>query len=103
MPAALSREAAMRSYSPHWLIKSSFAQCFYVSKSAPRLAARIRSGLEQMTQDDSFDAFFNGDFAKLLVELKLKERVLVELYKPDLPPWVPLARQGLWFDPKQLR
>jgi hypothetical protein len=62
-----------------------------------------RDGLEQTTRDGSFDAFFNGHFAKLLVELKLNERVMIELQKPCLAPLVPFARQALWFDPKQLR
>lgn len=87
----------------HLLIRYPFAQFFYVSKSEPRLAARIRDGLEQMERDGSFDAFFNLHFSQQLSALKLKDRTLVELQNPFLPAWVPLSRKELWFDPASLR
>ncbi|MFP3567467.1 hypothetical protein [Paraburkholderia sp. SIMBA_030] len=87
----------------HLLIRYPFAQFFYVSKSEPRLAARIRDGLEQMERDGSFDTFFNLHFSQQLSALKLKERTLIELQNPFLPAWVPLSRKELWFDPASLR
>lgn len=86
----------------HLLIRYPFAQFFYVSKSEPHLAARIRDGLEQMKKDGSFDAFFNQHFAHQLVDLKLRERTVIELQNPYLPAWVPLSRKDLWFDPSAL-
>lgn len=83
----------------HLLIKYAFAQCFYISKSDPRLATRISDGLEQMERDGSFDVFFNRHFARQLSELKLKTRTVIELKNPFLPSWVPYARKELWFDP----
>jgi len=87
----------------HLLIKYPFAQFFYVSKSDPHLAERLRYGLEAMVRDGSFDALFEKHFAKQLSELKLGQRVVIELENPFLPPWVPFDRKELWFDPKRLQ
>lgn len=87
----------------HLLIKYPYAQFFYVSKSAPHLAARLEDGLEQMVRDGSFDALFDQHFAKALAGLELGQRVVIELENPYLPAWVPLERKELWFDPKKLK
>ncbi len=84
----------------HMLIRYPFAQFFYVSKSAPHLAARLKEGFEQMIRDGSFDALFNSHFARSLRELRLQERVILDLENPYLPAWVPLHRKELWFDVK---
>lgn len=86
----------------HLLIRYPYAQFFYVSKSAPRLAARLKDGLEQMVRDGSFDALFDKHFAKGVAELELDRRVVVELENPYLPSWVPFDRKELWFDPKRV-
>ena len=83
----------------HLLIRYAFAQCFYISKADPGLAARINDGLEQMERDGSFDAFFNRHFAEQLAGLKLETRTIIELKNPYLPSWVPYGRKELWFDP----
>ncbi|QCP54131.1 amino acid ABC transporter substrate-binding protein [Trinickia violacea] len=87
----------------HLLIKYPFAQFFYVSKSQPRLAARIRDGLELMQKNGSFQAFFNRHFASQLSDLDLSHRTIIELQNPYLPAWVPRDRKELWFDPASLR
>ncbi len=87
----------------HLLIKYPFAQFFYVSKSAPHLAARLKDGLEQMIRDGSFDALFDKHFAKRLAGLNLGQRVVIELENPYLPAWIPLQRKELWFDVGTLR
>lgn len=86
----------------HLLIKYPFPQFFYVSKSDPHLAERLREGLEAMLRDGSFDALFEKHFAKRLAALKLGQRVVIELENPFLPSWVPFQRKELWFDPKRL-
>jgi len=87
----------------HLIIRYQYAQCFYVSKSEARLAARIKAGLEQMARDGSFDALFNRYFARSLRELKLNRRVIIDLENPFLPKWVPLDRKELWLDVKTLK
>jgi hypothetical protein len=85
----------------HLLIKYPFAQYFYVSKSEPALAERIKDGLEQMVKDGSFDVLFNKHFAKSLTDLKLGQRVVIELENPFLPASVPFGRKELWIDAKK--
>lgn len=86
----------------HLLIHYAFCKVFYVSRSAPRLATRLAAGLERMVADGSFDALFSEYYGKLLVDLNLRQRVVIELENPFLPGWVPLNRKNLWFDPAQM-
>jgi hypothetical protein len=87
----------------HMVIRYPFPQFFYVSKSAPRLAKRLKDGFEQMIRDGSFDALFDRYFFKELRELGLDRRVIIDLENPFLPPWVPLGRKELWFDVETLK
>src|ERR1700744_3490302 len=73
----------------HLLLHYPFFEAFYVSRSAPRLAARLRAGLELMVADGSFDALFAKHFGKLLAALSLRQRVVIELKNPFLPAWAP--------------
>lgn len=86
----------------HLLLHYPFFEAFYVSRSAPRLASRLTAGLERMVADASFDAFFARHFGKLLADLNLRQRLVIELENPYLPAWVPLKRKELWFDPARL-
>jgi len=86
----------------HLLLHYPFFEAFYVSRSAPRLATRLTAGLERMVADGSFDALFAQHFRKLLADLHLRQRVVIELENPYLPAWVPLKRKELWFDPARL-
>jgi len=86
----------------HLLLHYPFCEAFYVSRSVPRLAARLTAGLERMVADGSFDALFAKHFGKLLADLHLHRRVVIELENPFLPAWVPLKRKELWFDPARL-
>lgn len=83
----------------HLLIRYPYAQFFYVSKTEPLLARRIRDGLEAMLKDGSFEALFREHFAQGIADLHLERRVLIDLKNPALPPWVPLDRKELWLDP----
>lgn len=82
------------------LLHYPYAQFFYVSRQAPRLAARLEAGLEAMLADGSFLALFERHFAAPLAELRLAERRLIELENPFLPAWVPFHRTELWYDPR---
>lgn len=83
----------------HLLIRYPFAEFYYVSNSAPRLASRLTQGFEQSVKAGRFDAMFNQHYKKMFDELKLTKRVLIELDNPFLPAWVPLNRKEFWFDP----
>lgn len=86
----------------HLLLHYPFFEAFYVSRSTTRLADRLTAGLERMVADGSFDVFFARHFRKLLADLNLRQRVVIELENPFLPAWVPLKRKELWFDPARL-
>ena len=83
----------------HVVIKYAYAQFFYVSKTAPRIADRVRHGLETMHRDGSFDRLFDRHFAEALATLRLDKRSVVQLENPFVPDWVPLERKDLWLDP----
>ena len=83
----------------HLLIRYSYAQFFYVTKSYPMIAQRIKDGLEAMRKDGSFDALFQKNFGQAVADLHLERRVLIELSNPFLPKWVPVERKELWLDP----
>jgi hypothetical protein len=86
----------------HLLLHYPFCKVYYVSRSAPRLAARLTVGLERMVQDGSFDAVFAKHYGKVLADLDLPRRAVIELENPFLPAWVPRQRKELWFDPARL-
>ena len=83
----------------HLLLHYPFCDAYYVSRSAPHLAARLKAGLERMEADGSLDALLNKHFGQLLADLNLQQRVVIDLQNPFLPTWVPLERKELWFDP----
>lgn len=83
----------------HLLIRYPYAQFFYVTKSDPLIAQRIKDGLKAMRKDGSFDALFQKNFGQAVAGLHLERRVVIELNNPFLPPWVPVERKELWLDP----
>ncbi len=87
----------------HLLIRYPFAQFFYVAKSAPRLAERLRDGLEQMLADGSFQVLFDRHFKRALADLNLGGRVVITLQNPFLPDWVPFNRPELWMNERDYR
>ena len=86
----------------HLLLHYPFCTAYYVSPAAPHLAARLSAGLERMVADRSFDTLFAKYYGKVVADLDLRHRVVIELENPFLPGWVPLDRRELWFDPAQL-
>jgi hypothetical protein len=71
----------------HLLIHFPYAQYAYVSKSAPRLAERIRYGLQEMQKDGSFDQHFDKYFAQTIADFRFSKRTVIELENPFLPAW----------------
>ena len=71
----------------HLLFRYPFSQHFYVAKTAPRIAERLRIGLTKMIDDGSFDAAFDKHFGAALSALNLDRRVVIDLENPFLPDW----------------
>ena len=79
----------------HLLIHYPLGMYAFVSKSTPRLAERIRYGLEEMQRDGSFDRYFDENFSEVIAKLKFSQRTLIELENPLLPAWAKVARPEL--------
>jgi hypothetical protein len=71
----------------HLLIHYPLGMYAFVSKSMPRLAERIRYGLQEMQNDGSFDGHFDKYFAQMIADLRFPQRTIVELENPFLPTW----------------
>ena len=69
---------------------------FFVAKSDPALAERIRLGLERLVADGRFDRLFYAYHAEQIERARLSQRWVIELRNPLLPPETPLARSELW-------
>lgn len=83
------------------LLHYPFARYFWTARTARgmRLNQRITKGLESMIQDGFFDALFNAHYGEIIRRGRLRNRTLINLQNPDLPPATPLGRKELWFDP----
>jgi hypothetical protein len=77
---------------------------FFVNKSNTRLAQDIEKGLRIALEDGSFDEYFFSDpTVKDVVEkANLKNRTIIHLDNPSLPPKTPVNDKSLWFDPYSL-
>jgi hypothetical protein len=76
----------------HLLIHYPFAMVASVSRATPRLAERIRYGLQEMLRDGSFDRKFDRYFAQVDAVLHLQQRTVIELENPFLPAWAKIPR-----------
>lgn len=85
------------------LLHYQFPVVFFVAKTEPLLARRIKAGMEMMVRDGSLKQLFYRYFQKSLADLKLKSRTILELENPYLPDFVPVANRELWFDPLENR
>lgn len=85
------------------LLHYRFPVMFFVTKSEPVLARRIKVGMEMLVKDGSMKKLFDRYFEKSLVGLKLKSRKVLELENPYLPEFVPVSSRALWFDPLENR
>lgn len=64
------------------LLHYRFPVVFFVSKTEPVLARRIKAGLEIMVKDGSLKRLFDRYFQKSLASLNLKSRKVIELENP---------------------
>lgn len=82
---------------PHLIIKYPTAFYFFVSRKRPELGRDLEVGLEKALADGSFEQVFKQHFGKLVNELGLAKRKVLELENPLLPKETPLSRSELWF------
>lgn len=74
---------------------------FFVNKSNTKLAAEIERGLRIAIEDGSFHEYFMNDptVKDAIENANLKQRTLIRLENPSLPPKTPVDDKSLWFDP----
>ncbi|MBM7062120.1 transporter substrate-binding domain-containing protein [Pseudomonas sp. UL073] len=82
----------------HVILHYPSAFYYFTSKQRPELAEAIRRGLDATIADGSFERLFQQHFGATLRALHLKQRRIIELQNPLLPP-LPLARKELWYQP----
>lgn len=76
---------------------------FFVNRADAPLATRLEAGLVQMLRDGSFDEHFKRHHGVALQKARLRERQIIRLTNPLLPPETPLHRAELWWseEPKK--
>ncbi|MCJ2164879.1 amino acid ABC transporter substrate-binding protein [Pseudodesulfovibrio sp. S3] len=72
---------------------------FFVSPAYPKLADRIRRGMEIISANGELDALFQKHFGADIARAKLKERTVFRIDNPLLSKETPLDRPELWFTP----
>ncbi|MFL6658066.1 MAG: substrate-binding periplasmic protein [Massilia sp.] len=70
---------------------------YFVRKDNTKLAEDIRTGLEAMIADGSFERLFQEYFGETIRRSRLKDRRVFELRNPLMPPQLPIERKSLWF------
>lgn len=71
----------------------------FVSPRSPRLAERMKAGLESMVKDGSLRRMLMKHHAPLLARANLCKRRVIHVANPLLDKQTPLKRKNLWFDP----
>ncbi len=64
-----------------------------------RLARRVGEGMQTISSNGTLDRMFKKEFDPLIKALRLKERVLLRIPNPLLPPDQPFNIRRYWFDP----
>lgn len=72
---------------------------FYVSPKHKVLAERIKTGLDKMYADGSFDEIFYSYHLKMIEDADLTHRKIFKLENPTLPKEVPLSEGKYWYKP----
>lgn len=75
---------------------------YFVSKKNKVLAKDIRTGLETLIANGTFDALFLTYHQDYLDKAKVGQRKIIKLKNPLLPPQTPVDRKDLWFDPDSM-
>ncbi|MGC0117906.1 hypothetical protein [Pseudoalteromonas piscicida] len=70
---------------------------FFVSHDNPLLHSQIEKGLKSALQDGRFEALFLKHFSARLEKLDLKNKTVIELDNPNLPPSAPLEVPFYWY------
>jgi len=78
-----------------------FPKYFFVSPTKPELAERIRTGLQALVADGTFDRMFYEYHDDILRRAKLCQRRLLTLGNPELGQETPYNIPSYWYDPQR--
>lgn len=70
----------------------------FVSKHNPRLAERLKKGLELMVENGTLKSIFNEFYSEDIKKADLKKRRVLQLDNSFLPETVPLDKKEYWVD-----
>lgn len=76
------------------------ATYIFVSRESPRIADRLKEGLELMVENGDLLKVFNRFFIDSIVKADIGNRKIIYVDNPYLPSSVPVADKSLWFDPE---
>lgn len=71
----------------------------FVSREAPRIADRLKEGLEMMLENGDLLKIFNRFFLDSIEKANIRKRKIIYIDNPHLPSSVPVSNKSLWFDP----
>jgi len=83
------------------LLYASAPRYFFVSPRTPRLAERLRAGLEILVASGEYERRFVSYYADVIAEAGLCRRIVFRLKNNDLGHDPPLGQVRLWFDPSK--
>jgi hypothetical protein len=84
---------------PNWVINYPAAMYFFVNRKRPELHAALNRGMEAMADDGRLRQMLLAHFGDMLKQARLRERRVLRLDNPNLPPQTPLGRKGWWLEP----
>lgn len=71
----------------------------FVSPSAPRIAERLKEGVEMMVENKMLESIFNRFYSEKIAKADLGNRTIIKIENPGLPPLTPLDNKKLWWKP----
>lgn len=86
----------------HLLLYYPFPKYFFVSPQSPELAERIRTGLQALIADGTFDRMFYQYHADMLKRAKLCQRQRFAVGNPELGQETPYNIESYWYDPQRV-
>jgi len=76
---------------------------FFVTPKKAELADRVKTGLNMMIKDGSFDHLFYKFHQAMLEKININSRKVFHTINPNLTSETPLARKELWLDLKSYK
>lgn len=70
----------------------------FVSPKEPRLIRRLTLGLNRMAEQGILTEMVNNHYNDYLTRADLKNRVILKVGNPSLPPLTPLQNKDLWLN-----